>query len=147
MAVKFAFAKNPTTLKDKFICWWRHGAYFHSEVILEENADGTYTIASAVPGIGVRTAYNQSLPASDWDIIDGPGQPEVAAAWFKAHDGEKYDWFGLLGFVLSPIKDVSPNKWWCSNADLTSVGMSSCAWRFEPNTMYAFLSDLLKVQY
>ncbi len=142
MAVKFAFAKNPTALKDKFICWWRHGPYFHSEVILAENADGTYTIASSVPGTGVRTAYNQSLPAAQWDIIEGPGDVGNAEEWFKEHNGEGYDWFGLLGFVFSPIKDVSPNKWWCSNADLTAVGMAASAWRFDPNSMYALLADL-----
>jgi hypothetical protein len=145
MAVKFAFAKNPTTLKDKFICWWRHGSYYHSEVILAENADGTYTIASSVPGTGVRTAYNQALSPNEYDIIEGPGDVKDALAWFAAHNGEAYDWFGLLGFVFSPVKDVARNKWWCSNADLSSVGMTDSAWRFDPNTMYAFLSDLQKV--
>jgi hypothetical protein len=145
MAVKYAFAKNPPNLKDKFICWWRHGPYFHTEVILAENADGTYTIASAVPGTGVRTAYNQQLPADQYDILEGPGDLDAAKAWFQAHDGEGYDWFGLLGFVFSPIKDVARNKWWCSNADLTAAGLTESAWRFDPNSMYALIKDLSMV--
>lgn len=145
MAVKFAFAKNPKTLKDKFICWWRHGPYYHTEVILTENADGTYTIGSAVPGVGVRIAYNQTLPADEYDIIAGPGDVGSAQAWFTAHEGEGYDWLGLLGFVFSPIKDISKNKWWCSEADLAAVGMDESAWRFDPNTMYALLKDLQNV--
>lgn len=145
MAVKFAFAKNPSTLLDKLICWWMNGNYFHSEVILAENADGTYTIASSVPGTGVRTAVNQSLPAADWDIVEGPGDVTAATAWFQAHDGEAYDWLGLFGFFLRPLTLLTRKKWWCSNADLASVGMTSSAWRFDPNSMYAFLSDLQKV--
>lgn len=70
MAVKFAFYKAPGSLLDKAIRWWMRGPYAHVEAILAENADGTYTIASAVPGIGVRIATNQALPASDWDIVD-----------------------------------------------------------------------------
>lgn len=145
MAVKFAFAKNPSTLKDKLICFWRHGPYFHCEVILAENPDGSYTIASSVPGIGVRTATNQTLSPDAWDIIEGPGSPEQAAAWFKVHDGEAYDWTGLLGFVWSPIKDVAKRKWWCSNADMESVGLSADSWRFDPNLFAAFLRNRLEV--
>jgi hypothetical protein len=141
MAVKFAFAKNPTTLKDKFICWWMRGPYFHSEVILAENADGTYTIASSVPGTGVRTAVNQSLPAADWDIIEGPGDVNTAIAWFAAHNGEAYDWLGLLRFFMPPLTLWNKSKWWCTDADLASVGWTGTH-RFEPNGMADFLRGM-----
>jgi hypothetical protein len=145
MALKFAFKKNPTALKDRLICLWRHGHYYHSEVILAENPDGTYTIASSVPGVGVRTAYNQTLSADEWDILDGPGDPVRAAAWFTAHDGEAYDWFGLLGFFMSPIKDVAKKKWWCTNADMEAAGMTQESWRYDPNLLAATLRNLALV--
>jgi hypothetical protein len=145
MAVKFAFAKNPTTLKDKFICWWMRGPYFHSEVILAENADGTYTIASSVPGIGVRTATNQQLPADEYDIIEGPGDVNTAIAWFKAHDGEAYDWLGLLRFVMPPLTIWSNTKWWCTDADLAAVGMDCGSHRYDPNAMAFFLKGIASI--
>jgi hypothetical protein len=141
MAVKFAFAKNPTTLTDKFICWWMQGKYYHSEVILGENADGTYTIASSVPGTGVRTATNQTLSADDWDIVEGPGDVAVAQAWFAAHDGEAYDWLGLLRFFMPILTIWSKSKWWCTDADLASIGMTGNH-RFDPNAMAAFITGL-----
>lgn len=142
MAVKIAFAKNPKTLKDKWICLWRHGPYYHTETILAENPDGTYTIASSVPGTGVRTAYNQTLDPADWDILDAPGDAVRAAAWFKAHDGEPYDWFALLFFLWSPIKDVAKKKWFCVNSDMEAIGMTESSWRYDPNLLYATLKNL-----
>ncbi|MFM0165654.1 hypothetical protein PQR39_35130 [Paraburkholderia sediminicola] len=137
--MKFAFYKAPGTLLDKLIRWWMRGPYAHVEAILDENADGTYTIASAVPGIGVRIAEKQPLPARDWDIVTGPGDATQARAWFEARAGKAYDYLGLLGFVLRPATIDARDKYWCSEACLLSIGYEG-AWREDPNSMYSVVT-------
>jgi hypothetical protein len=139
MGMKFAFYKGNATLLDKFIAWWMRGTYSHVEAILEEEASGTYTIASSVPGTGVRIATGQSLPASDWDIVDGPGDVAAARAWFEARVGKAYDYIGLFGFVLRPATIDAKDKYWCSEACLLSIGYQG-AWREDPNSMYSVVS-------
>lgn len=137
--MKFAFYKGAGTLLDSAIRWWMRGPYAHVEAILSDNGDGTYTIASSVPGIGVRIAENQSLPASDWDIVDGPGDVDEARAWFDERNGAAYDYLGLLGFVIRPATGVDRGKYWCSEACLRAIGFPG-AWRFDPNAMYGVVS-------
>lgn len=132
--IKFAFFKGKGTIIDALIRTFMRGPYAHVEAILEEYDDGTYLIASSVPGIGVRTT-RQALPASDWDIIEGPGDVAQSKAWFVAHDGAAYDYIGLFGFVLRPVTIEERGKFWCSEAILLSIGYKG-AWREDPNSMY-----------
>jgi hypothetical protein len=133
--MKFAFYKAPGSIFDKLIRWWMRGPYAHVEAILEDNGDGSYTIASSVPGTGVRIATNQTLPERDWDIVDGPGDVAAARAWFEAHNGAAYDYIGLLGFVIRPVVGYVRKKFCCSRACLLSIGFPG-SWRFDPNAMY-----------
>lgn len=137
--MKFAFYKAPGSILDKLIRFWMRGPYSHVEAILEDNGDGTYTIASSVPGIGMRIATNQTLPASDWDIVDGPGDPLAARAWFDSRRGAPYDYFGLFGFIIRPATGDDRGKWWCSEACLDCVGYSE-SWREDPNSMYGLVT-------
>lgn len=133
--MKFAFYKGNATLLDRLIRWWMRGPYAHVEAILDQSEDGTYTIASSVPGIGIRIAINQTLASTDWDIVDGPGDPGAARAWFEARDGAPYDYVGLFGFIVRPATGDDRGKWWCSEACLEAIGFTG-AWRFDPNAMY-----------
>ncbi|RKP44690.1 hypothetical protein [Pararobbsia silviterrae] len=133
--MKFAFYKGNSSLLDKLISWWMRGPYSHVEVILGEGPRGTYTIASSVPGIGVRIATHQTLPLDEWDIIDGPGNIDAARAWFEKRVGAPYDYVGLLGFVLRPATGDARGKYWCSEAALEAIGFPG-AWRYDPNAMF-----------
>jgi hypothetical protein len=132
--MKFAFYKASGTIFDKAIRIWMRGPYAHVEAILQDYGDGTYLIASSVPGTGVRTT-RQTLPESDWDIVEGPGDVDQATAWFNKHDGEAYDYIGLFGFVLRPVTIEERGKYWCSEAILLAIGYKG-AWREDPNSMY-----------
>lgn len=133
--MKFAFYKGNASLLDKAISFWMRGPYSHVEAILDESADGTYTIASSVPGTGVRIASGQSLPFADWDIVEGPGDEGAARAWFEARVGKAYDYLGLFHFVVQPADIESKDKYFCSEACLLSIGYDG-AWREDPNSMY-----------
>jgi hypothetical protein len=132
----FAFSKN-TSLLDKIIKWWDRGPYCHVECVLGVNADGTFTIASSAPGQGVRTLYNQSLPAADWDFVNVASvDVNQVEAWFKQHDGEDYYYLGLFGFVVRPAVGGSKSEWFCSEACLTAAFNMPQAWRYSPNAMF-----------
>ncbi len=136
--MKFAFYKAPGSFFDKLIRFWMHGPYAHVEVILEAEEGGTYTIASSVPGVGVRIASGQRLPASDWDIFDGPGDAVAARAWFEARVGKSYDYLGLFHFIVEPAAFESKDKYFCSEACLLSIGYEG-AWREDPNSMASLI--------
>jgi hypothetical protein len=142
--MKFAFYKGNATLLDRLISFWMRGSYSHVEAILEEGSDGTYTIASSVPGTGVRIAVGQSLPLSDWDIVEGPGDPVVARSWFEARIGKAYDYLGLFHFIVQPADIESKDKYFCSEACLLSIGYDG-AWREDPNGMYDVMTFAGKV--
>jgi uncharacterized protein YycO len=136
--MKFAFYKAKGTFLDGLVRWWMKGPYAHVEAILGENEDGTYTIASSKPGIGVRIAYNQELPDSEWDIVETRIDSAPVALWFIQRVGMPYDYFGLLGFVFGPFVRESTKRYFCSEACLAAAGLNN-AWRYDPNSMYDVL--------
>lgn len=135
--MKFAFFKGTGTLLDKLIRFWMRGRYSHVEAVLAELGDGQYTVASSVPFVGVRIA-NIALPASDWDIVEAPGDVTSVRAWFAARVGTRYDYRGLFGFVLRRV-DGEKGRYFCSEAIGTALGMSE-PWRFDPNGLADALS-------
>jgi hypothetical protein len=139
--MKFAFYKAHNTIFDALIRWWENGTYSHVEAIIEEFDDGvTFTIASSKPGIGIRIT-TQTLPASDWDIIEAPGDVEAVAKWFKDREGAKYDYLGILGMIIRPVEADINHRYFCSEAVGDSLEISE-AWRFDPNGLYAILKAL-----
>jgi len=128
--MKFAFYKASGTLLDKLIRFWERGRYSHVEVVLADLGNCQYTVASSVPFVGVRIA-TIALPASDWDVVDAPGDVSEVRAWFMARNGAGYDYLGLFGFVLRRVVGEK-SKYFCSEAIATALGMSE-PWRFDPN--------------
>lgn len=72
------------------------------------------------------------LDADRWDTRRVACSPVRAAQWFKAHEGELYDWQLILGFVAW----IVPNKaarWACSETCAAALGAPEDeAWRFDP---------------
>jgi hypothetical protein len=130
--MQYAFYKGYGTALDKLICLWERGPYSHVEAVLEDHGDGTYTVASSVPFVGIRTD-RIALPADEWDLIEGPGDVEKVRQWFKDHDGVKYDYMALFGFILRPIAGEK-GRYFCSESILTALGFQE-PWRFDPNAM------------
>jgi len=140
--MKFAFKKanSPTaSIFDKLIGWWESGVYAHVEAILSyDEQTQLYTVVSSVPGTGIRKTQ-MVLPADTWDIVESPGNEASVEAWFDARLGSGYDWLGILGFIVRPIKGFPTNLWFCSESVLESLGFEE-PWRFDPNAC----SDVLK---
>lgn len=136
--MKFAFKKAQTSAFDKLICFWEAGPYCHCEAILSgPDVNGLYEVASSVPGLGVRITH-QTMPASDWDFIEAPGDVNKVRAWYVAHAGAGYDYKGILGIVFRPVP-AEKNQYFCSESIGNALGIPQ-AWRLDPNGLSAVLT-------
>jgi hypothetical protein len=75
------------------------------------------------------------LNPDHWDVLDVPCfDAEQSRQWFMDHDGELYDVRGLASVIL-PIVGDNPDRRFCSEAILASVGFLN-ANKFDPGRMY-----------
>lgn len=73
-----------------------------------------------------------TLNPDHWDVRRVACSPTQAAQWFKAHEGELYDWQLILGFVSWVIPQKAM-RWTCSEASAAASGAPEAdAWRFDP---------------
>jgi hypothetical protein len=80
--------------------------------------------------IKVRNPENWRLVSLDWME---PYQRLCAAEWFNDHQGDLYDWRGILGFLAWPLGQASA-RWTCSEACGAAMSLSG-ADRFEPASL------------
>lgn len=62
------------------------------------------------------------LPVEKWRIYEMPQDSTSAIEWLREHDGDKYDWLGLLGFMARWIRGRS-NRRFCSEAAAEVLGL------------------------
>lgn len=73
-----------------------------------------------------------ALNPEHWDVRRVACNPMTAARWFRAHEGELYDWQLVLGFVAWVIPQQA-QRWTCSEACAAALGVPDVdAWRFDP---------------
>ena len=78
-----------------------------------------------------------ALNPDHWDTRRVACSPSEAAQWFKAHEGELYDWQLILGFVSWAIPQQSM-RWTCSEACAAALAVpEDDAWRFDPANLEA----------
>jgi hypothetical protein len=137
--IKLIFYKGRTRLFNRAVSDWTRSPYSHCELVAEEHEDGTASCwSSSFQDGGVRLK-RMRLHMENWDTLVVPGDLAAAIRWFEAHEGDKYDWFGLVGFVLRPVTGFK-NRQFCSEAIAGARGMHQ-SWRFDPGTLYAALLD------
>ena len=114
---------------DAAVRWWTRGPYSHCEMV------GPAWVASAsARDRGVRFK-NISFHPDRWDFVPVDGDEASARAWFAAHQGARYDYAGLFGFVWRPGRGTA-RRWFCSEACAAALGLRD-PWRFCPNTLAA----------
>ena len=135
--MKIAFFKG-NTLIGRMIRFWTRSNYSHTEILLYDYQDGTYDCLSADYVDGVRI---KRLPISvdEWDVVDTSIPVSEAHRWYSLNYGKGYDYPGLLGFVISPIKE-NKGRWFCSEiaADILGIKLSS---RVSPSLLYSLLTS------
>jgi hypothetical protein len=103
----------------------QRGAYrqvTHTEMILDEMADGSVLIgSSSLRDGGVRIKKAKLNPAH-WLIVDVPSW-DIGQSfnWFIKHKGDKYDLWGALATVLPSSQYY--DRWYCNEACAASVGI------------------------
>lgn len=133
--MQLAFYKGRTRLFDRAVQWWTRGPYSHVELVF---SDGRAASASTRDG-GVRIKYIK-WNLESWDFITVNGDETLAKKWFEDHTGEKYDYIGLFGFLWRPYKD-NKRRWFCSEAVLEALQLSTESWRFCPNTLASIVKN------
>lgn len=123
---------------NRLVRWWTKAPYSHVELIMPSGV----AWSSSFEDGGVR-AKQIEFDAERWDFVDLP--PTLAAdadAWFRAHQGQRYDLLGNLQFVIAPIRH-SKRRWFCSEAVAAALGIPD-PWRYPPGTLASALTLLNK---
>lgn len=126
---------------DNVIRWWTNGPYSHCELIIEEKEGHPLTLcASSKEGEGVRFKWLDLNPI-DWDILEIYTDETIVIKWFYDHSGEKYNYMGILDFVI-PLKTIwEKRRWVCSEACAEALGFSNTS-KISPNDLYRFLISI-----
>lgn len=99
------------------VCWFTKSEYSHCELVI----NGMCWSSSNRDG-GVR-GKRIDLASGKWDLYPVKGDGDAAVRWFLAHDGQKYDWMGLVRFIL-PIFPKRGKRWFCSEAIAAALGFT-----------------------
>lgn len=136
--MRIAFYKGRVRLFNRLVSWWLKGPYSHCELVLAMDSNGRYVCASssALDG-GVRIKH-MNLNPEHWDMVPVSGDVYEAWHWLAHHEGEGYDYLGLVGFIAR-VLGHSKNRWVCSEAVAEMLGMPE-SWRFDPCSLWAALS-------
>lgn len=149
-------------IANRLIRFRLRGVYSHNEVVFEpgdgvdhlmpdgscEEVDGTLWCASSVAAerlpswsrrragqVGGVRFKRIAFDLAKWDLVDCPADAVVAAARAHVHEGERYDWRLILGYVSWLILGHS-SRWTCSEFCALLAGIGS-GWRFDPCTLHA----------
>lgn len=120
--------------------WWTRGPYSHSELVIEEYADGTCLCGSSSFLDGGVRFKRMRLNPDHWDIEPVDGDPERARRWFEERLGRRYDVIGLLGHIWRRGKYLR-HRYICSEICGGALGVHE-PWRYDPNGLYALVITL-----
>lgn len=115
--VSLAFYKGTDEWLDRLTQWWTRSAYSHCELVI----DGLAYSSSPRDG-GVRVKAGIDFTSAHWDVIHVRAHAPSVCAWFEQHARQRYDYVGLLGFVL-PWHLGSRRAWFCSEACAAALGL------------------------
>lgn len=140
--MKVAFYKGKENWIGEIIRWWTKSPYSHCEMILKVNANRTYRMATSWIGVGI-TTRDRLINTHDWDFVDVPTtrqQDIEIIEWFNKHDGQRYDYMGILGFVIRR-KIHTKHRWFCSEAcaeSLHNAGVIPAvkSWKESPGSLF-----------
>lgn len=110
---------------------WTWSKWSHAELVI----DGVCYSSSSRDG-GIR-AKQIDLTSSRWNVVDvdlTDEQTAKALAWFMVNDGDKYDWAGIIRFVI-PFLPQSKRRWFCFEAIGESLGFAG-AHKLTANDLY-----------
>lgn len=118
------------------VCLRTLSRYSHIELVFgESDASGAAECwSSSSRDGGVRGKRIDLTTSGHWDVFDLPQFDELDACaaliWFRAHEGDGYDWWGNAGFVL-PWRTEDRGKYFCSEAVMAALAVER-PWAYHP---------------
>ncbi|RCL01495.1 MAG: hypothetical protein JSC085_000379 [Candidatus Tokpelaia sp. JSC085] len=113
------------------------GFYSHCEIAVVQKHGLFDCYSSSKRDGGVRHKI-MLLPADKWHLIPLTATPGQVLAFYRKHQGKKYDWWGVIGFILYHKSD--DRQLFCSEFCAEFLGLSE-SWRYSPNLLHALLSS------
>lgn len=105
-------------LFDRLICWWHRsrGRFSHCELVASDSPRGWALCWSSSPRDGGMRGTWINLASGHWVLVTLPHHDgETALQWMRTREGRKYDWLGVLGYVLPFVKQKR-GRLYCSEA-------------------------------
>jgi len=113
------------------------GEYSHCEIAVRIRDDQYRCYSASFRDGGVRVK-TMALSGDKWDLIPVDIEPKAVEAFFTRHEGKRYDWRGVLGFVF--YNRASTRRWFCSEFCAACLGVVE-AWRISPSLLHALLES------
>lgn len=117
--------------------------YSHCEIAVQDNQRaGVFSCYSSSARDGGVRKKVMALPPERWDLIELPPEAaEKAARFYRITEGCRYDFFGVLAFVLPFVKH-GPGSWFCSEWCARALDYPQPC-RHSPESLYATVSTRL----
>lgn len=161
MTITLAFykgtkAENPNARAfDRLVCAWpgSAGRFSHTELVEWRTGQfgGCWSSSARDGGVRPKTI---DLASGRWVLVVLPGYDLAAAVkWFMAHIGARYDYPGILGYVVPFIKQM--RDWlYCSESAASAIVAAASALglpvppdtHLSPNALFAWCLEQPGVQ-
>lgn len=150
----FKVAAVEGSIGSKAIAWWTRGPFCHVELWLEGPIENALCFSSTLE-TGTRfTRLNLTAPIGLFETVEVPvsdGELDALQQWCAAHQGEKYDKLGIVGFVI-PFGEHHAHEMFCSETD--GEALEECTlmgkvwkkagddpWKISPNELYKLVTQ------
>lgn len=144
-----AFYKGPATgfknvLFHEAVCWKTDSEYSHVELVFDIDLFGVGTCWSSSARDGGVRRKQIDLTSGHWDVFDvsqifDSHEEAYALAWFETRVGAKYDYFGLLFFVVH-LRTEDRRAYFCSEAVAAALQLRD-PWKYPPGKLYDFVKS------
>jgi hypothetical protein len=144
--VRLAFYKGPGRLFDRLIRAWMRGPYSHVELVVCDLSRTESVCYSSSPRDGGVRSTVIDLTSGHWDVVDvgyWDNRLTTALVWFESHQGCKYNWWSLLGYVIRPFKAESEKRFNCATAICYALGLPD-PWRHDPNSLANLFRSMVR---
>lgn len=149
MIMYLAFYKGPPDelgklLLHKAVCLRTFSSYSHVELVFSIDLFGMGDCYSSSGRDGGVRRKQIDLTSGHWDVFDVSAifdshEQAYALAWFAARLGAKYDYFGLLFFVLF-VRTEDSRAYFCSEAVAAALQLRE-PWKVHPEGLHDFIKD------
>lgn len=141
---QLAFFKGQGNWVDRIIRLVSRSPYSHVELIAEpmirDQAGGFICYSSSPRDGGVRIKPIV-LKDGHWDVVPVEWYAGDVRAIFRANDGARYDWIGILFSQFLNWRRQDKKRWFCSEIIATALGLPNPE-SFSPGSLKATVEKL-----